>query len=65
MCGIRTIGGEEEGEEEEQEVTCALQYRIIEESMLVFAVPMAWFYLMFFAGYQSSLYSIKKLKSGI
>ena len=54
MCGIRTIEGEEEGEEEEQEVTCALQYRIIEESMLVFAVPMAWFYLMFFAGYQSS-----------
>ena len=64
MCGIRTLEGEVEGEEEEQEVTCALQYRIIEESMLVFAVPMAWFYLMFFAGYQSSLYlifSIKKL----
>ena len=26
------------------------QYRIIEESLLVFAVPMSWFYLMFFAG---------------
>ena len=33
------------------EETCSLQYRLLEESLLVFAVPMAWFYLMFFAGY--------------
>ena len=32
------------------EASCASQYRIIEESLLVFAVPMSWFYLMFFAG---------------
>ena len=32
------------------EETCSLHYRLIEEGLLVFAVPMAWFYLMFFAG---------------
>ena len=31
--------------------TCALQYRLVEETLLVFAVPMSWFYLMFFAGW--------------
>ena len=55
MCGIRVTEGEEEGEEEEEDVTCSMQYRIIEESMLVFAVPMAWFYLMFFAGWVSTI----------
>lgn len=34
----------------DEEMTCAMHYRLIEESFLVFAVPMAWFYLMFFAG---------------
>ena len=32
------------------EVTCSMQLRLVEESLLVFAVPMSWFYLMFFAG---------------
>ena len=36
------------------EETCSLQYRLLEESLLVFAVPMAWFYLMFFAGYNKN-----------
>ena len=32
------------------EVSCSMQLRLVEESLLVFAVPMSWFYLMFFAG---------------
>ena len=35
------------------EETCSLHYRLLEESLLVFAVPMSWFYLMFFAGYKT------------
>ena len=37
------------------EKTCSLQLRLVEETLLVFAVPMSWFYLMFFAGSVSAL----------
>ena len=37
------------------EKTCSLQLRLVEETLLVFAVPMSWFYLMFFAGLVSAL----------
>ena len=32
------------------ETSCQTHYRLVEESLLVFAVPGSWFYLMFFAG---------------
>ena len=40
-----------EEEEEPVEIMCSQYYRVIEESLLVFAVPGCWFYLLFFAGY--------------
>ena len=45
-----TVEAEDE-DDEPQEITCAQYYRVIEESLLVFAVPGCWFYLLFFAGY--------------
>ena len=40
---------DEEGEDPE-DIMCSQYYRVIEESLLVFAVPGCWFYLLFFAG---------------
>ena len=51
-----TVEAEDE-DDEPQEITCAQYYRVIEESLLVFAVPGCWFYLLFFAGYHLEIYS--------
>ena len=37
-------------DEEAEDVSCQQYLRTWEESLLVFAVPGSWFYLMFFAG---------------
>ena len=44
-----TLEAEEDGDED-SDISCAQYYRVIEESLLVFAVPGCWFYLLFFAG---------------
>ena len=40
------------------DVSCAQRYRMIEESLLAFAVPGSWFYLLFFAGCGKYILSI-------
>ena len=44
-------------EEDPEDIMCSQYYRVIEESLLVFAVPGCWFYLLFFAGYHLEIYS--------